>query len=147
MELIQRTKKFHIFWTISHQNGHCETSNNINIYFFPRSTLFSLLAKMTRQIFTNFIILIVFANLVFGFELGQLVDSHEINHDVVENKTVNEKGKKSISKHYFQCKQYLTYKVPKPSINFLEQLHYQYFINQSIFQLEPVCVRNSKKSS
>ena len=40
---------------------------------------------MTRQIFTNFIILIVFANLVFGFELGQLVDSHEINH---------EKGKK-----------------------------------------------------
>ena len=56
---------------------------------------------MTRQIFTNFIILIVFENLVFGF--GQLVDSHEINHEVFENITVNEKGKKSISKPYFQC--------------------------------------------
>ena len=51
---------------------------------------------MARHIFTNFIILIVFANLVFGFELGQLVDSHEINHEVFENETVNEKGKKSM---------------------------------------------------
>ena len=73
---------------------------NIHI-FFPRSTLFTLLAKMTRHVFTNFIILIVFANLVFGFELDQLVNSHEINHEVFENETVNEKGKKSISKPYF----------------------------------------------
>ena len=56
---------------------------------------------MTRQIFTNFIILIVFANLVFGFELGQLVDSHEINHEVFENITVNEKGKKKYFKTLF----------------------------------------------
>ena len=40
---------------------------------------------------------------MFGFELGQLVDSHEINHEVLENKTVNEKGKKFILKPYFQC--------------------------------------------
>ena len=71
-----------------------QATYNINIYFPPSSTLFSLFEKMTRHIFTNFIILIVFANLVFGFELGQLVDSHEINHEVFENKTVNEKGKK-----------------------------------------------------
>lgn len=63
--------------------------------------MFTLLAKMTRHVFTNFIILIVFANLVFGFELDQLVDSLEINHEVFENETVNEKGKKSISKPYF----------------------------------------------
>ena len=58
---------------------------------------------MTGHIFTNFIILIVFANLLFAFELGQLVDSYEINHEVFENKTVNEKGKKSISKPFFKC--------------------------------------------
>ena len=58
---------------------------------------------MTRHIFTNFIILIVFANLVFGFELGQLVDSHEINHEVFENKTVNEKGKKILKNLIFNA--------------------------------------------
>ena len=72
----------------------------IYIVFPPRLTLFILLAKMTRQIFTNFIILIVFANLVFGFELGQLVDSHEMNHEVFENITVNEKGKKKVFQNH-----------------------------------------------
>ena len=72
----------------------------IYIVFPPRLTLFILLAKMTRQISTNFIILIVFSNLVFGFELGQLVDSHEMNHEVFENITVNEKGKKKVFQNH-----------------------------------------------
>ena len=55
--------------------------------------LFSLLEKMTRHIFTNFIILIVFANLVFGFESGESVDFHESNYEGFENSTVKEKGK------------------------------------------------------
>ena len=68
-----------------------KSTGKVSKVFYPM--LFSLLEKMTRHIFTNFIILIVFANLVFGFESGESVDFHESNYEGFENSTVKEKGK------------------------------------------------------